>query len=463
MRPLLRITTLLAAAWQGLQLGAAGPAHALPAGPILAAYTSAAKPEVLLAAVDDGVNVLIWSFIVLTGNVTADPAQGGPDPADVAAVVTGLAERQEKNPNGTAVTHLVSYGGWNAPHPETTQTGAQWWAKFELWDKNFTKEVAAAGAGVLWTGFDGVDLDAEGNDDKESPQNQYDTVLLTLLGTFAQAAKAAGYTSTMVPPQSYLDVGTSAFSLSVLHADPWQPDFAYHGRNTYAPLLALYPAAYDLVILQVYEGWSRSNDALKAGALPLWCDSCSKAAPAGYLAQLAARYAMGWAVDFDGVLGLTNQTIVTVPAEKFVLGLANGWAAKKAKKVLYVDGAAYGSAGAAMRGAGYWDAADDQPCGPAPPRKLATALFNRPRPPPAACGPPPPPPPKPPPHTVPPPPSKRNDFPLAIVGFLVAAAAVSAGVVLRGRNRHVGTIGRGVRGDPNEPLYHDVGAATSEW
>ena len=46
----------------------------------------------------------------------------------------------------------------------------------------------------------------------------------------------------MTPPESYLDPTTSVFDLSLLHTYPeWketQPDFTYHGHNTYAYLLA---------------------------------------------------------------------------------------------------------------------------------------------------------------------------------------------------------------------------------
>ena len=236
--------------------------------------TSQASPEVIIKSVEDGVNVLIWSFIVLTGNVrnrsahapppppiparhppppppppalpltrprpqvTADPAQGGPDPKAVAAVVAGLTGKPK-------VTHLVSFGGWGAPHPEVSRTGAQWWSTFERWDAAFSRSVNAHLATAAaeeeggwagddgpppvsgWAGFDGVDLDAEGANDKASPENRYSAEvstpaqnllrpqlidqltparptarkLVTLLGTFASAAKKAGRLSTMVPPQ----------------------------------------------------------------------------------------------------------------------------------------------------------------------------------------------------------------------------------------------------------------------
>lgn len=48
----------------------------------------------------------------------------------------------------------------------------------------------------------------------------------------------------MAPAESYLDVTTSAFDLSLLHNyTEWEsrePSFNYHGHNTYAYLVAKY-------------------------------------------------------------------------------------------------------------------------------------------------------------------------------------------------------------------------------
>ena len=31
--------------------------------------------------------------------------------------------------------HILSIGGWDAPHVDTTLTGAQWWSVFEKWNR----------------------------------------------------------------------------------------------------------------------------------------------------------------------------------------------------------------------------------------------------------------------------------------------------------------------------------------
>jgi hypothetical protein len=109
-------------------------------------------------------------------------------------------------------------------------------------------------------------------------------------------------------------------------------------------LLALYGDAFDLVIVQVYEGWSRAGHAILAG----------EEDPTRYLVAMAQSYIHGWAVDFAGAFGLGNNRTVRVPASKLVLGLANGWARapKLAPKFLYIDGDDAGDAIDQLRTAG---------------------------------------------------------------------------------------------------------------
>jgi len=346
-------TILLCAA---LCLGTSYGARPLPRE-IIAGYTNQANATTILSAVDNGLSVLIWSFIELQhGAVTADPVQGGPSANDVAAVMTGLDSRNLSQ----HVVHLISIGGWGAPHPTTELSGAEWWARWKTWNTAFSKSVVAAG-GRSWSGFDGVDLDAEGADTPSSSDNHFPDKLIDLCGTFAQAAKQDGYLSSMVPPQSYLDCGSPLYDTAgaVTHADSWKPSFTYHGQNTYAPLLAKYGDSYDLVIVQVYEGWSRAGYQVLNQSVN----------PTDYLTSLASCYTKGWQVDFGGALGINppKQTIQVSP-EKLVIGLANGWAAPPsalALKMMYIDGDDAGKAFAAsggskgMRGFAYWDIKDD--------------------------------------------------------------------------------------------------------
>jgi len=89
--------------------------RSLPSG-IIAGYTNQANVSTILQTIDDGCNVLIWSFIELQrGNITDDGVQGGPNHLDVAGVISGIDARGLSN----EVVHLVSIGGWAAPHPTT--------------------------------------------------------------------------------------------------------------------------------------------------------------------------------------------------------------------------------------------------------------------------------------------------------------------------------------------------------
>jgi chitinase len=339
--PRLALLALLAAASAA---PAAAASHRLPSGAVIAGYTNQGNASTILHAVDQGVNVLIWSFIELQGNVTDDPIQEGPDPATLRAVVTALHR------DAVQVTHLVSIGGWGADHPDTARTGDAWWETWKRWDADFAKRVALP---ELWVGFAGVDLDVEGADTKGSPANSFPTDLIELCGTFALAAKRDGYISTMVPPQSYLECGVPRFDPegSVEHADEWAESFAYHGQNTYAPLLAKYAHGYDLVIIQLYEGFSRAGHAILDQHVE----------PTTYLTELARNCSAGWEVDFEGAYGLQKHTI-SVPASKLVIGLANGWATQieGGSKFLYIDGEAAGKAftelggTSGLRGFGYW-------------------------------------------------------------------------------------------------------------
>jgi len=59
------------------------------------------------------------------------------------------------------------------------------------------------------------------------------------MGELSILLKKEKYIVTIVPPQSYYDISTSEFNLSLLNNYPdFHPEFKYHGRNTYAYLQA---------------------------------------------------------------------------------------------------------------------------------------------------------------------------------------------------------------------------------
>jgi len=263
---------------------------------------------------------------------------------------------------------MISVGGWDAPHPDTRFGAAEWWRVWTQWN--------AASAAAGFGGFDGIDWDLEGNDAMASPANRFTVAGLHLVGNLSRMAKDAGYVVSLAPPQSYLNVGTSNFSLSLNNpATCWHPEFLYAGRNAYASLLALAgEATFDYVLLQLYESWSVAD-----------CNISQLQQPAeAYLPRLVAAMDSGWTVTFSTApeLGLSDQTI-RVPSHKLVLGLANGWTSLSppAKKALLLMPDTLGKAYKAMgdrpaRGFGFWDIADEGKVVDGNPLYLAAGLNS---------------------------------------------------------------------------------------
>lgn len=198
--------------------------------------------------------------------------------------------------------------------------------------------------------------DIEGNDDPASPNNLFTLEVLDIMGEMSVLAKGEGFLCAMAPAQSYLDpLGpTDEYSRSVSFNPgfgEWREDFTYHGRNTYAYILAKYgvqvtpfslpyrrcpvdlagqrthlPRSYschqtfDFISIQLYEGWSGANYAVTEGDF--------KGRPAEYLQAVVRAAVAGWAVHFesDPSVGLPSQS-VAVSLNQLVIGLGNGWCA----------------------------------------------------------------------------------------------------------------------------------------
>ena len=107
-----------------------------------------------------GVNVIIWFAIELTVAPGGKPVvSGGPN----LTCVADTAARLEAG--GLPTHHFISVGGWDAPHPDPTVPLDAWWAALTSWDKS------AERAG-LRGGFDGLDWDLEGNDDRRGRERE---------------------------------------------------------------------------------------------------------------------------------------------------------------------------------------------------------------------------------------------------------------------------------------------------
>ena len=179
----------------------------------------------IITAVEDGVNVLMWFAINLLSNETTGKPMitGGPNLTCVSEMKKYFIE------NNLPTIHMISIGGWNAPHPNTSMSTRVVYNNWVNWNNNL---------------FDGFDWDVEGNDDPNNSNNNLTISVLDLMGEMSQMAKLDGYIVSMAPAESYIDPTTDLFDTSLQHNYPeWmelQPDFYYHGHNSYSYLLYKY-------------------------------------------------------------------------------------------------------------------------------------------------------------------------------------------------------------------------------
>lgn len=301
--------------------------------------------EKIITAVEQGVNVLMWFAINLLSNeTTGEPLiTGGPDLSCVRAVKETLKSRN------LPTVHMITIGGWNAPHPNTSMSVE---AVYQNW--------------VSWSDglFDGFDWDIEGNDDFQNPYNVFTLECLDLMGQMSQMGKRDGYIVSMAPSESYVDVTTSVFDTSLLHNYPeWeelQPFFFYHGHNCYSYLIHRYQYTnitateikntFDFISVQFYEGYTHI----------VYNVSVLHTSGSQYLETIIPTFISGWDVYFDSEI----PTHVSISQTQLVIGLANGWADGNKFLLLWPEHArrAYENllaSGLQPRGYMFWDIADE--------------------------------------------------------------------------------------------------------
>lgn len=314
---------------------------------VVMAYASWGEcDEQMVRAAENGANVLAWFAISLVGGNDGLPrVKGGPN-LDCVSNKSRALEAM-----GLEVTHLISIGGWDQPHVNTSWTGREWFEVLDAWNAD------TEGRRV----FDGFDWDLEGNDWPESPANVFTRECLRAMGEMSAAGKERGYLVTMAPPQSYLDPSTSDFSrnLTFPPVAEWEQDFFYHGRNVYCYLLVAFPGVFDLVSVQLYESYAAASYAVTQQGQR--ADD--------YLAELAVRMFKGWAVRFDddddGTIAALGPRTCAVAPEQLMFGLiANP---NNMPKALFVDPSDVGGAWSILRGrnlptprgAMFWNAEND--------------------------------------------------------------------------------------------------------
>lgn len=321
-------------------------------------------------AVVKGVNVLIWSFghFQTTHKKGSDADQPLSLEFSTSQNSQNLRTYQEqlRSMGYDDVVHLASIGGWNAPHLPPGFSGKDLLDAFQSVNLQFCHNEIDGEEGKgkqrchLW---DGIDWDLEGNDNLQSPRNEFTKDCLDEMGSMSALAKQQGLIVSMAPPESYLDITTPRFSrfVNLTYADdPWHLDFSYHGANVYAYVLAKWGDTIDFVFLQFYESYTHASFQVSQNGVK----------PGIYLEQYVHQLVggndkqnAGYLVDFgeDPILDLGTQ-FVELPLSKLVLGFANGWAKNDDDKVLFFPikevKKAYESMKKAQtipRGMGFWN------------------------------------------------------------------------------------------------------------
>jgi hypothetical protein len=326
--------------------------------------------------IEEGVNVLIWSFIsfeVVKNNDNETNEVKGKEQQlrlNVSQNLDNYRKYREKlkSMGHDSIQHLVAFGGWNGPHLPSGFSGSELYEAFKSIntqnivdgtnddddtienedDKNKYKST------LLW---DGIDWDLEGHDNLKHPNNEFTVEELNQMGEFSQEAKNDGLLVSMAPPESYLDVTTNSFSRFVnltYPDDDWHQDFEYHGWNVYAFVMAKYGHCIDFVFLQFYESYSHA----------LYQTEKMGMSQSDFLVEYITSLSnnkFGYDVNFedDPSVELKNQ-FVSLPLSKIVFGFANGWAFGSEKAIFFESSEvkkAYDhlkSINLAPRGCGYW-------------------------------------------------------------------------------------------------------------
>ena len=337
------------------------PVAPLPASLIIG-YADQCNQKVL-QTVQQGVNVVIWFSI----NLIKDPSSGAPQVQNILDMDCVAGIIKQIRDLGLPTVHMMSIGGWGAPHPDTSNPASDVFQVLDAWNR---QTVARPNLGFY--GFDGFDWDIEGNDDLSSPDNFFTVDCLNLMGEISRLAKQKGYIMSIVPPESYLDPSTSQFDLNLTHPYPeWSslnPPFDYHSHSVYAFFLAKYGSTFvkkqvgkttffeivdtfDFVTVQWYETYSHADYNLTVMDVSV----------TQYFQKAVPSLVNGWMVDFASVPALQlDSQIVKVNKTAVVIGLANGWAGNSRTVLIYpeqvgVAHAALKTQGLAPRGYAYWN------------------------------------------------------------------------------------------------------------
>lgn len=329
---------------------------------MVAGYTSGATPEEVSLAVEKGLNVIFWSFIELNDNKVVK----GVTSEYVNSVLQALPAESLGG-----LSHFASIGGWSVAHNiagtcgDNACSGLEYAKSFRAYNEEMKANVSG------FPGFAGIDWDYEGTDNKASPTNDFSMEVYELMLNMTQELHD-DFLASLVPPQSYFNCQDPGFNSSLLFPAESNPSFGYAGKNAYAVLYAKCPDCFDLVMVQLYEGYSL------AGFDLYWDGNASNVGEPGFpregtqddmqriVSQNMQCLVSGWEVAFNGYWGVESQK-VTVPASKVVMGVGNGWAGPykfpffsgTACGAAWCDGVTSANGAEHVRGFAYWDIRDD--------------------------------------------------------------------------------------------------------
>ena len=258
----------------------------------------------IIQAVENGVNVIQWFSIDLDTKESHPFISRGPDINLVIDVANSI-----KHYNAI---HMICIGGWNAKHPDTSVTSTAMFNAFLEFNEKF--KIGE------FTGFDGIDWDIEGNDNRDI-WNTLDKKALDFIGEFSQLAKSNGFLVSMAPAESYFDPNFSTFSTSlVLPWEDFHPEFKYHGMNCYSYIYSKYSKTddkdtFDWVFIQFYESYAWRVKDLEDGL-----------SPSEAIFKAVSSYISGWNIDYSSIWEGESNHFIRIPPSKFVVGLSGPWA-----------------------------------------------------------------------------------------------------------------------------------------
>lgn len=171
---------------------------------LLVAYTTNkcdTDMEKVTRALDEGINVLIWSFIKFERVAVEETSGRMNEKVEIKTELDITQYRQYRKKldlmGHTNVVHLAAFGGWNGPHLPSGYAPEELYQAY----RTFNTQQEQGHLGGNEPLFDGIDWDLEGHDNTHSPTNEFTKECLDQMGEFSAMAKQDGFIVSMAPPE----------------------------------------------------------------------------------------------------------------------------------------------------------------------------------------------------------------------------------------------------------------------